>query len=116
MNALWPIMWCLAFAESAIGAISFSSDVPGWLTCTTALAMLLMVLYTYWRMYSKYPGFLTLTGQDAVELGKFRMLLETADLEWLERLNHRTLTALMRPRHEISAQDIQRDTGENNEE
>ena len=105
-------MWCLAFAESALGAASFSGEVPGWLTCLTATLMLLMVLITYWCMYSKYPGFLTLSGRDAVELSKFKMLLENPNHEWLEKLDHRTLTALMQPTHKVDVQDIQRPTGE----
>ena len=60
LHALWPIMWCLAIAESAIGVISLSSDTPGWLACIAVVVMLLMVLITYWLMYSKHPKFLEL--------------------------------------------------------
>ena len=73
--------------------------------------MLLMVLITYWLMYSKHPGFLTLSGRDAVELGKFKMLLDNPKNEWLEKLDHRTLTALMQRTGELDEHDIQRPTG-----
>lgn len=82
-NALYPIMWSCGFAQGALAIIggTMPDDAQCWLVLCLIVAsviMLGMVLGTYWLMFSKYPGFLTATGRNAVILGKVRMILEKA--------------------------------------
>lgn len=98
-------MWCLGFAEAAVGAIAHSGTAPGWLLCLVAVCMLGLVLWVYLHMYTIYPGFLTISGRDAVELAKYRMLIE--NIESLDKLDRRILDAVLRASDAPDPKDIQ---------
>ena len=105
VTALWPIMWCLGFAEAAIGAIAYSNTVPGWFLCVAAILMLGMVLGVYLVMYTRYPGFLTVSGREAVELAKFRMLIENT--ESIDKFDKQVLMSVIQTTTLPDPQDIQ---------
>ena len=59
---------CLAFAETALGTIAAFADPNASLVAGFALAALGMVLAALVLMYWKDPAFLTLSGEQALDL------------------------------------------------
>ena len=67
---------CLAFAESALGTIVTLTDADATLVAGFALAALGMVLTALVAMYWKDPAFLTLSGEQALDLRRFEALAQ----------------------------------------
>lgn len=63
---------CLAFAETVLGALAGFADANATLVAGFAIVSLGMVLLALVLMYWKDPAFLTLTGEQALDLRRLQ--------------------------------------------
>jgi hypothetical protein len=66
---------CLAFAETVLGALAGFADTNATLVAGFAIVSLGMVLLALVLMYWRDPAFLTLTGQQALELRRLQEMV-----------------------------------------
>ena len=69
---------CLAFVETALGAIMGLSDVSPTLIAVFAFLSLIVVVAALVIMYWRDPAFLTLSGEQAHDLRRLEILTRTA--------------------------------------